>query len=243
MENGRAAGVEVLREGALQHVRAPLVVLAGGGIGSPRLLQAPGCARAGAFFSDPVVAVMGSVDDLTAAPPKCRWRPACASIRRIALADLTLPRPMFQAFALQAGRVDRLGAHRHTLSIMVKIRDDIGGAVGPRWADKRLSAAIGAPATGDRDGAREIAGGRAPRVRDPPFRGASGRQRAHWRRCRQRFARRRRIIRMRCVGDSGAWGLPPTLTLLCLGIASGSIGGVRQTKNVAKTRWYGIISY
>jgi choline dehydrogenase-like flavoprotein len=48
---------------------------------------------------------------------------------------------MYQAFALQAGRVDRLLAHRRTLSIMVKIRDGIGGKVGQRWVDKTLQPA------------------------------------------------------------------------------------------------------
>jgi choline dehydrogenase-like flavoprotein len=48
-------------------LRAGRVVLAAGGIGSPRLLRASGLlARPAAFFSDPVVAVMGSVDDLGA---------------------------------------------------------------------------------------------------------------------------------------------------------------------------------
>jgi choline dehydrogenase-like flavoprotein len=56
----------------------------------------------------------------------------------IALADLTLPQAMYQGFALQAGRVDRLDAHRRTLSIMVKIRDEIGGRIGQRWVDKTL---------------------------------------------------------------------------------------------------------
>jgi choline dehydrogenase-like flavoprotein len=56
----------------------------------------------------------------------------------ISLADLTLPKPMYQAFAAQVGRLDRLLAHRRTLSIMVKIRDEIGGSVGPRWVDKSL---------------------------------------------------------------------------------------------------------
>jgi choline dehydrogenase-like flavoprotein len=59
----------------------------------------------------------------------------------VSLADLTLPRPMYQAFAAQVGRIDRLFAHRRTLSIMVKIRDEIGGAVGPRWVDKSLQRA------------------------------------------------------------------------------------------------------
>ena len=44
---------------------APIVVLAAGGIGSPRLLHNSGLApQAMPFFSDPVVAVMGTVDDV-----------------------------------------------------------------------------------------------------------------------------------------------------------------------------------
>jgi choline dehydrogenase-like flavoprotein len=48
---------------------------------------------------------------------------------------------MYQGFALQVGRVDRLRAHRRTLSVMVKIRDGIGGRIGQRWVDKTLQSA------------------------------------------------------------------------------------------------------
>ena len=65
VEDGRAAGVEVEVGGQLHTVAAPLVVLAGGGLGSPRLLHRSGLGpRHAPFFSDPVVAVMGSVDDI-----------------------------------------------------------------------------------------------------------------------------------------------------------------------------------
>lgn len=141
IEDGRATGVEFIRAGRTQTAHASLVVLAGGGIGSPRLLHASGLRAArSAFFSDPVIAVMGTVDDLDGGAEV----PMAAGVRfdddGISLADLTLPGPMYQAFAAQAGRVDRLLAHRQTLSIMVKIRDEIGGAVGPRWVSKPLHA-------------------------------------------------------------------------------------------------------
>jgi choline dehydrogenase-like flavoprotein len=141
VEDGRAAGVEIERAGKLSTVAAPIVVLAGGGIGSPRLLHSSGLGpRAAPFFSDPVVAVMGTVDDIEGGAEV----PMAAGLNLhedgIALADLTLPQPMYAAFALQVGRVDRLFAHRRTLSMMVKIRDEIGGAVGPRWVDKTLAA-------------------------------------------------------------------------------------------------------
>jgi choline dehydrogenase-like flavoprotein len=119
------------------------VVLAAGGIGSPRLLRASRLlAGPSAFFSDPVVAVMGSVDDLGEDEIGGAEVPMAAGAgmpdEGIAFADLTLPQAMYQAFALQAGRVDRLLAHRRTLSIMVKIRDGIGGSIGQRWVDKTL---------------------------------------------------------------------------------------------------------
>jgi choline dehydrogenase-like flavoprotein len=146
LEDGRAAGVEAVIDGETQLLRAGRVVLAAGGIGSPRLLRASGLlAKPAAFFSDPVVALMGSVDDLGTDQAGGAEVPMAAGASwhadGIALADLTLPQAMYQAFALQAGRVDRLLAHRRTLSIMVKIRDEIGGRVGQRWVDKTLQPA------------------------------------------------------------------------------------------------------
>jgi choline dehydrogenase-like flavoprotein len=143
VEGGRAVGVEADINGETQELRAGRVVLAAGGIGSPRLLRASKLlAQPAAFFSDPVVAVMGSVDDLGEHEIGGAEVPMAAGAswheEGIALADLTLPRAMYQAFALQAGRVDRLLAHRRTLSIMVKIRDGIGGRIGQRWVDKTL---------------------------------------------------------------------------------------------------------
>jgi choline dehydrogenase-like flavoprotein len=140
--DGRALGVEAVIDGATQQLRAGRVVLAAGGIGSPRLLRASGLlARPASFFSDPVVAVMGSVDDIDGGAEVPMAAGASWHPEGIALADLTLPQAMYQAFALQAGRVDRLLAHRRTLSIMVKIRDGIGGRVGQRWVDKTLQPA------------------------------------------------------------------------------------------------------
>ncbi|CAN7629799.1 FAD-dependent oxidoreductase [Pseudoduganella sp. LjRoot289] len=136
---GRAAGVEVQIDGVSTAVLADTVVLAAGGIGSPRLLHGSGLApRVSPFFSDPVIAVMGSVDDVDGGAEVPMAAGLNLHAEGIALADLTLPKPMYQAFALQVGRFGRLSAHRRTLSIMVKIRDEIGGAIGPHWVDKRL---------------------------------------------------------------------------------------------------------
>jgi len=141
VDEGRAAGVEVEIAGKPRTIAAPLVILAAGGLGSPRLLHASGLGpRQSPFFSDPVVAVMGSVDDIEGGAEVPMAGGLTLHEEGIALADLTLPQPMYAAFAAQVGRIDRLFAHKRTLSMMVKIRDEIGGAIGPRWADKTLAA-------------------------------------------------------------------------------------------------------
>lgn len=221
VEDGRAAGVEFTAGAQRRTARAGIVVLAGGGIGSPRLLHASGLGpRSSPFFSDPVVAVMGAVHELDGGAEVPMAAGASFHEDGVTLADMALPRPMFQAFALQAGRVDRLLAHRHTLSIMVKIRDEIGGGVGPRWVDKTLRPAdrsklkhgIGmARAILARAGARHVFKswhfaahpGGSVRIGE----GVDGNLQT--------------ATPGLYVCDASVipqpWGLPPTLTLLCLG--------------------------
>lgn len=219
--DGRAAGVEVEVGGKLRSIGAPLVVLSGGGLGSPRLLHASSLGpRESPFFSDPVVAVMGSVDDIEGGAEVPMAGGLHLHEEGVALADLTLPRPMYQAFALQVGRVDRLFAHGRTLSMMVKIRDEIGGRIGPRWADKTLQA-------GDRRKFRHGVGMAKAILREA---GAH-----HIFKSWHFAAHPGGSVRIGAGVDADLqtstpglfvcdasvipepWGLPPTLTLLCLG--------------------------
>jgi choline dehydrogenase-like flavoprotein len=225
VERGRATGVAWRRTGQQGEARAPLVVLAAGGVGTPRLLQRSGLlAGQPALFTDPVVAVMGSVDGLEGGAEV----PMAAGLHLpdegFTLADMTLPRPMYQGFAAQAGRFDRLAAHARTLTIMVKIRDEVGGAVGPRWVDKRLTAA-------DR---RRL--GRGTDLAYAILEKAQARQRFRsW----HFAAHPGGSMAIGCGVDANLatttpglylcdasvlpapWGLPPTLTLLCLGTRLG----------------------
>ena len=225
LDNGSASGVEFLRDGQLQRISAPVVVLAGGGVGSPRLLHSCGLRpRASSFFSDPVIAVMGSVSDLDGGAEV----PMAAGMRfdadGISLADMTLPEPMYQGFTFQAGRLDRLFAHSRTLSVMVKIGDEIGGAIGPRWASKLLQAADRQKLDKGVGMARAILA-------------AAGA--THVFETRHFAAHPGGSVRIGDGVDSNlqagaenlfvcdasvipqAWGLPPTLTLLCLGTRLG----------------------
>ncbi|WP_432474245.1 GMC family oxidoreductase N-terminal domain-containing protein [Amphritea sp. HPY] len=145
-EKDRAVGIKFTQQGRVKQLRANNIVLAAGGIGTPRILAASGVARAGKdYFTDPVIAVMGTVDGADFDADKSDSEvPMAAGMhlpeQGIMLSDLALPKPLFQLFSAQVGRFDRLHSHARTLSIMVKIRDDLGGNVGPKWLNKSLSA-------------------------------------------------------------------------------------------------------
>lgn len=148
IKKGVAVGVEYRQHGQRRQLFAGKVVLAAGGIGTPRILQNSGFSRAGDnYFVDPVIAVMGSVDDLRLEKQQLAGQevPMAAGLalpeQGITLSDLTLPRPLFQAFSAQVGRFDRVLSHKKTLSIMVKIKDDPSGRIGPHWLNKTLSEA------------------------------------------------------------------------------------------------------
>lgn len=221
VEHGKATGVEYLHAGVRQRAFARTVVLAGGGLGSPRLLHASGLwPRSSRFFSDPVVAVMGSVDDIDGGAEVPMATGMRLDEEGISLADLTLPRPMYQGFTAQVGRLDRLLAHRRTLTLMVKIRDEIGGDAGPRWADKTLQPSDRKKLDTGVGMARDILAacgakhvfkswhfaahpGGSVRIGDGVDANLQTRAAGLY------------VCDASVIPD--AWGLPPTLTLLCLG--------------------------
>ncbi|MFL6660022.1 MAG: GMC family oxidoreductase N-terminal domain-containing protein [Massilia sp.] len=221
LDQGKAVGVAFRRAGQLQQAHAATVILAGGGLASPRLLHASGLwPRSSPFFSDPVVAVMGTVSGIDGGAEVPMATGMRLDEEGISLADLTLPRPMYQGFAAQVGRLDRLFAHRRTLSIMVKIRDEIGGSVGPRWADKRLQDADRAKLARGVGMAREILAACGARhvFKSWHFAAHPG---GSVRIGHGVDAQLQTSTPQLYVCDASvipqAWGLPPTLTLLCLG--------------------------
>jgi choline dehydrogenase-like flavoprotein len=142
----------------------------------------------------------------------------------IALADMTLPRPMFQAFAAQRGRFDRIGKHAGTLTIMVKIRDDIGGSLGPVWVNKRLQDADRSKLKKGEEMARAIlksAGARSIFTSHhfAAHPGGSIRIGTGVDSTLQTSTPKLHVCDASVIPE--AWGRPPTLTLLCLGTRLG----------------------
>lgn len=221
VENGRATGVRYQRAGQQHVVMGHNIILAAGGIGTPRLLHASGLQPAHSrFFSDPVIAVMGHVEDIDGGAEVPMAAGLYLQQEGIALADMTLPKPMYQAFAAQVGRLDRLASHAGTLTIMVKIRDDIGGSIGPHWVDKTLTPADRRKLAAGVEMARGIL--RAAGARNifkswhfAAHPGGSVRIGEGVDRNLQTGTANLYVCDASVIPQP--WGLPPTLTLLCLG--------------------------
>ncbi len=221
VQQGQARGVSYTRNGNVVEAMGSKIILAGGGIGTPRLLHRSGLhPKRSKFFSDPVVAVMGYVDDIDGGAEVPMAAGMQMELEGISFADMTLPKPMYQAFAAQAGRVDRLFSHAGTLTLMVKIRDDIGGSIGPRWVNKSLSVADRAKLKLGGDIAGEIlrvAGARSI-FKSRHFAAHPG---GSVRIGEGVDSNLETSTSNLFVCDAsvipGSWGLPPTLTLLCLG--------------------------
>jgi choline dehydrogenase-like flavoprotein len=148
VDAGEATGVEGRMAGGRFRVRAQTVVVAAGGIGSPRLLQASGLGEAGTGLTmDATLMVYGFVrEDGIGREPPMTWsyEDADAGYMLSTLVDPWLLYPIMAA----------LKAPRHALSwprwgnvlgVMIKLKDEVSGGV---YADGRISKPLTA---GDRE--------------------------------------------------------------------------------------------
>ncbi len=219
---GAVVGVEARVGRRNVQVATDTVVLAAGGLGTPMVLRASGIGRAGEqFFYDPVLVVNGSVDGLDAGFEP----PMLAAADRLAdgflLTDLCRPRWLHNAATALAGRPDRLGAYRSSISVMVKARDALSGSLTRRGGvAKPLTQADRAVLARGAAEARSIvrhAGGRSIVVAGHVAVHPGGTAKVG----DVVDTDLQTEIRGLYVGDASvipfAWGLPPTFTVMALG--------------------------
>lgn len=141
LENNQAVGLIYKRLGRTHRVYAEKIVLAAGGIGSPVILRNSGLKEAGYdFFFDPLICVLGTVKDLKGG----KEIPMASGVHidddEYLMTDMTVPQALYMFFTAQVLRLHKLLAHQHTLQIMVKLKDRLGGKVTDRGGvRKRLS--------------------------------------------------------------------------------------------------------
>lgn len=137
-ENRRTVGVEYIKSGTTHKAFADTEVVAAGGVGTPLILRNTGIKNAGYnFFYDPIIAVFGTVEDINGG----KEFPMAAGIRLedegYLMTDMTLPRLLYQIFSTEVGRLDKLFAHSHTLTIMIKATDELSGMISQKGSIKK----------------------------------------------------------------------------------------------------------
>jgi choline dehydrogenase-like flavoprotein len=139
VEDGHVAGVEGRLKGQPFVARAETVVLAAGGIGTPRILQASGFEGPGQGMAmDTTVMVYGTVKDrgIGNEPPMTwAWENEAEGYMLSTLIDPWLNYPLIMA--RQGWNALRSWSRwKHMLGVMIKLRDEVSGGVFP---DGRIS--------------------------------------------------------------------------------------------------------
>lgn len=223
-EGGRAIGVEYVMNGRRRRAFADRVVVAAGGIGSPVLLRNSGIERAGYdFFFDPLVTVCGKAGDVRARSDEIPMSMGCHfADEGFVLTDMAVPFALDQLFTASALRVHRMFETSRTLRIMVKIRDDLSGRLTDRGGVRKYLTAT------DR---KKLSTGAELAARVLRRAGAKGLY-TTWRLAAHpggtvrvgdvldadlKVKGRENLYVCDCSVIPEPWGLPPTLTLVCLG--------------------------
>lgn len=158
VRDGRTVGVTVRSRSGGEFIAAGTVVVAAGALGSVPLLRSAGLTGVGEdWFHDPVVAVNGTHPDLDADFEA----PMCGVVEYAdegyMLTDLCRPPWVHEMLTVAGGRPDRARAYRRTLSVMVKVRDELSGHVSDRGiAHKPLTTVDEARLREGADVAREL---------------------------------------------------------------------------------------
>ncbi len=114
----KATGVELKKRGRSYRVEAPTVVLGAGGIGSADILRHSGVENAGYdFFVDPLVLAMGTLPDIKEGKEP-QMQAGWHAKGEYVMTDLATPKV-------------------RKLSIMIKIRDDLGGRITNRGSCRK----------------------------------------------------------------------------------------------------------
>lgn len=126
-EGDTAVGVEYKKNFMTHTVTADKVILAAGGVGTPKILRHSGIYGAGYdFFFDPLIMVFGAVKDVKG-KGEIQMAAGAHMDDGYLMVDLDFPLPVYLAQTIPKGRVDRAMAYSNNLMIMIKIKDDLGG--------------------------------------------------------------------------------------------------------------------
>ncbi len=129
IENNVAIGVEFKMKGKRHKAFAPKIVISAGGIGSAVILRACGIKEAGYnFFYDPLITVCGKVNDVKKQINEIPMSAGCHMEEEgYVMTDMAIPATLDKLFAAQVLKFPRLFETGKTLRIMIKAKDGLSG--------------------------------------------------------------------------------------------------------------------
>ena len=133
IENKKAVGVEYKHNRQTRQAFAANVIVAAGGIGSPQILRKSGMKSTGFdFFFDPLVFVFGRIKGLASGKSVPMTTGVQFEDDGIVMTDFNMPHLMKIAFDLEVFKAKQAFSYKNVLPVMIKIRDDLGGALTKR---------------------------------------------------------------------------------------------------------------
>ena len=130
VEKNHAVGVIVSINGKEYEAFSDLTVLSAGGIGTPVILRSSGIRNAGNdYFFDPLIIANGFVGDIADG----KEFPMATGINMkedgYMMTDLVWPSWIYWLFTMEVLRFDCVFPYKRRLSIMIKIKDELGGRI------------------------------------------------------------------------------------------------------------------
>ncbi|MBI5589393.1 MAG: GMC family oxidoreductase [Deltaproteobacteria bacterium] len=130
IEHKKAIGVEYKFGKDYFSAFAPKIIIGAGGIGSPNILRKSGIHGVGYdFFFDPLIYVLGKIKDVKSG----RGLSMCSGIHfpedGIVMTDFNLPHLMKIMFDLEVFKFVQSFSYSNVVPIMIKVRDSLGGRV------------------------------------------------------------------------------------------------------------------
>ncbi len=130
IENNTATGVEFKHNGKTLRAYAPTVIVSAGGIGTPVVLRNSGFTGVGEdYFFDPLISVCGTVKDLRAGNEIPMSAGVHMADEGYMMTDMSLPPAIQAIFSAQVFRFRHIFTQKKTLRIMIKARDTLGGRI------------------------------------------------------------------------------------------------------------------
>ena len=112
-------------------VKAKVVVLSAGGIGSPVILQKTGIHEAGQkFFFDPFCLTFGYRDEKTSYHSEPPMVTGLHTDDGVMVTDMSMPWTMYANYTTKSKKLFKTFRTKNTLGLMTKISDDLEGSVG-----------------------------------------------------------------------------------------------------------------